>query len=63
MRLEYGTWVNDDEEGTKKPQTLLGWNVDLMRDRPERYPLKDEHFDIILSSDLIEMSLKEGVET
>jgi hypothetical protein len=30
---------------------------------PERYPMKDETLDMILASDFVEMSLKEGVET
>jgi len=34
-----------------------------MKDIPEKYPLKDEHFDFILESDFVEMALKEGVET
>jgi|LauGreDrversion4_2_1035121.scaffolds.fasta_scaffold85305_4 hypothetical protein len=63
MREEYHTWVGDDEEGPKKPNTLLGWNVFKMKGLEERYPMKDEHFDFILSSDFVEMSLKEGVET
>ena len=63
MKLEYSTWTDDDEEGPKKPRTLLGWNITEMRGQAEKYPMKDEHFDFILASDFIEMSLKEGVET
>lgn len=64
MRLECQHWAaGDDEEGPNKPATLIGWDVDKMRGQPERYPLKDEHFDFILESDFVEMTLKEGVET
>ena len=61
MRLENMFWVEDTEEGIKVPATLLGFDLNTMRDMPERYPLKDESFDYILSSEFVEMCLKEGV--
>lgn len=46
----------------KPPPTLLGFDVATMTQLPERYPLKDEHFDYILSSEFVELCLKEGVQ-
>jgi hypothetical protein len=46
----------------KMPSTLLGFDLNTMKYQPERYPLKDESFDYILSSEFVEMCLKEGVQ-
>jgi len=46
----------------KMPATLLGFDLNTMKYQPERYPLKDESFDYILSSEFVEMCLKEGVQ-
>ena len=34
-----------------------------MKGQPEKYPLKDEHLDYMISSEFVEMCLKEGVQT
>ena len=45
----------------KPPASLLGFDVATMATLPERYPLKDESLDYILSSELVDLCLKEGV--
>lgn len=75
MREEKDLWVSDDEDqdqvGTfvinglekpiKMPPTLIGYNVRQMRHELEKYPLRDQHFEYIMESDLVAMALKEGI--
>jgi hypothetical protein len=61
MKLECDQWVEDSEVGLKPPSTLLGYYVIEMKGKSEKHPLKDEHLDYMISSEFVEMCLKEGV--
>ena len=66
MRAERHLWVSKGDDsacGILPPATLKGYEIAEMSDQEEKYPLSVKNFEYLLESELIEISLKEGVQT
>jgi hypothetical protein len=59
MREEEFLW---DTSAYPQPTTLLGYNIETDKGKPEKYPLSETGNQFFTSTGFIELALKEGIQ-